>query len=93
MTQYPSAIIRVKHLSLAAILVDPNQTYPASGARLILQAQRYFPTLPIILVSPRVGGFSRSYAEFDIDSLIPHINADEIEWQLHELPPEPELPF
>ncbi|QDG69388.1 hypothetical protein [Janthinobacterium tructae] len=91
--QYTSAIIRVNRLTLAAILVDPDQTYPTPGARLILQAQRYFPTYPIILLSPRVGGFSRSYAAFDIAPLIGQINADEIEWQAYRPPPAPELPF
>lgn len=79
--QYPAAIITINHLTLAAILVDPDQTYPAPGARLIAEAQRYFPTLPIILVSPRIGGFSRSFAHFDTTNIIKHINTDEIDWR------------
>jgi hypothetical protein len=58
--QYPAAIITVERNALAAILVDPDLTYPAPGARLIAEAQRYFPTLPIISVPPGIGGFSRS---------------------------------
>jgi len=48
--QYTSAIIRVSRFTLAAILVDPVQTYLAPDARLILQAQRCFPASLIILV-------------------------------------------
>lgn len=66
--QYPAAVILANHLTLAAILVDIDRTYPEPGARLIAEAQRYFPTLPIILVSPRIGGFSRSFAHFDTAS-------------------------
>lgn len=79
--QYPVAIITINHLVLAAILVDPDQTYPAPGARLIAEAQRFFPTLPIALVSPRVGGVSRSIAHFDSTNIIKHINTDEIGWR------------
>lgn len=44
-------------------------------------AQPVFPTLPILLLTPRVGGFSRSYATFNVDQLIPEINADTLEWR------------
>lgn len=56
--QYPTAVITINRIALAAILVDPDRTYPAPGVRLIAEAQRYFPTLSIILVSPRISGFS-----------------------------------
>lgn len=91
--QLCAAIIQVKQVQLAVVRVEPIHTWPETGPAALEHAQQFFPTRPILLLSPRVGGFSRSYAEFDIDSLIPHINADEIDWQLHELPPEPELPF
>lgn len=57
---YLSALVTINRLTLLSILVDPDQTYPVPGARLIAEAQRDFPALPIILVSPRIGGFSRS---------------------------------
>lgn len=92
--QYLAAVITVSQVPLAAILVDPDQTYPAPGSRLIAQAQRYFPTLPIILVSPRVSAFSRSFAHFDTTNIIKHINTDEIDWRPAVLPTESdELPF
>ncbi|MYM81125.1 hypothetical protein GTP44_04020 [Duganella sp. FT50W] len=92
--QYLSAVIVLNHLTLAAILVDPDQTYPEPGARLIAEAQPYFPTLPIILVSPRIGGFSRSFAHFDTTNIIKHINTDAIDWRPAVPPVEAgELPF
>ncbi len=92
--QYLSAVFTVDRVALAAILVDPELTYPAPGGRLIAEAQRYFPTLPIILVSPRVAGFSRSFAHFDTTNIIKHINTDQIDWQPAGLPAEiNELPF
>ncbi|MBV7534506.1 hypothetical protein KW842_01880 [Duganella sp. sic0402] len=71
--QYSAAIITVNRRTLAAILVDSEKTYPAPGARLITDAQRYFPTLPVSLLSPRIGGFSRSFAHFDTTNIIKHI--------------------
>jgi hypothetical protein len=92
--QYPVAIVTIKRLTLAAILVEPDQTYPVPGARLIADVQRYFPALPIILVSPRIGGFSRSFAHFDTTNIIKNINTDEIDWRLAVLPAkESEIPF
>lgn len=86
--------ISLGRLTVTVVLVDPDQTYPAPGARLIDEAQRYFPTLPIILVSPRIGGFSRSFAHFDTTNIIKHINTDEIDWRPAVLPTEVnELPF
>lgn len=92
--QYLSAVITVNRLTIAAILVDPGQTYPAPGASLVAEAHRYFPTLPIILLSPRIGGFSRSFAHFDTTNIIQYINTDEIDWRPAVLPAESEeLPF
>lgn len=92
--QYPAAIITVRRLTLAAILVDERDTYPTAGASVIAQAQRYFPTLPILLLSPRAGGFSRSYAHFDTTHIARDINTDEINWQQSVSPaPCSDLPF
>ncbi|MYN42695.1 hypothetical protein GTP55_25455 [Duganella sp. FT109W] len=92
--QYPSAVVTINHLTVAAFLVDSYQTYTAPGTRLIAGVQRYFPTLPIILVSPRIGGFSRSFAHFDTTNIIKHINTDEIDWQMAALPVQAgETPF
>jgi hypothetical protein len=92
--QYKSAVITINRVTLAALLVDADLTYPAPGARLIADAQRYFPALPIILVSPRAGGFSRSFAHFDTTNIIKHINTDEIDWQMAALPVQAgETPF
>lgn len=88
------AVITGPPVKFALVLVDSDQTYPGPGTRLIADAQRYFPTLPIILVSPRIGGFSRSFAHFDTTNIIEHINTDEIDWRPVALPDEAgALPF
>lgn len=92
--RFLSAILTTNRITLAVILVDPHSTYPAPGAAILAHAQRYFPTLPILLLSPRVDGFSRSFAHFDTTNIIKHINADLIDWQPAALlAPETTLPF
>ncbi|MGV8869312.1 MAG: hypothetical protein ACOH2S_20525 [Janthinobacterium svalbardensis] len=91
--QVRAAIIKIKQIQLAVVRVEPEHTWPGTGPAALVHAQLFFPTLPILLLSPRVGGFSRSYSTFDIGPLINQINADEIEWQVHRRPPPPELPF
>lgn len=91
--QLCAAIIKIKQIQLAVVQVEPEHTWPSTGPAMLVHAQKFFPTLPILLLSPRVGGFSRSYATFDIGPLIKQINADEIEWQAYRRPPPPELPF
>ncbi|PVX36822.1 hypothetical protein [Janthinobacterium sp. 78] len=91
--QLCAAIIKIKQIQLAVVQVEPEHTWPSTGPAALVRAQLFFPTLPILLLSQRVGGFSRSYATFDIGPLINQINADEIEWQTYRPPPPPELPF
>ena len=78
-----AAVITIRQLTLAVILVPPEFTYPEPGTRLIAEAQRVFPTLPIMLVSPRIGGFSRTYAHFDTTNLVTDIDTDRIAWRRH----------
>ena len=91
--QLCAAIINIKQIQLAVVRVEPEHTWPGTGPAALVHAQLIFPTLPILLLAPRVGGFSRSYSTFDFGPLIGQINADEIEWQAHRPPPLPELPF
>ncbi len=91
--QLCAAIIKIKQIQLAVVQVEPEHTWPSTGPAALLHAQRFFPALPILLLSPRVGGFSRSYSTFDIAPLISQINANEIKWQAYRRPPPPELPF
>ena len=91
--QLCASIIKIKRIQLAVVQVEPENTWPSTGPAALMRAQTFFPTLPILLLSPRVGGFSRSYAAFDIAPLIGQINADEIEWQVHRRPPPPEPSF
>lgn len=80
--QFLASIIKVDGTTLAAILVTPGQTHPEPGARLVDAAHRVFPTLPIFLISPRIRGFSHSFAHFDLSSIIRKINVDEIAWHV-----------
>ena len=91
--QLCAAIIKIKQIQLAVVQVEPVHTWPSTGPAALLHAQLFFPPLPILLLSPRVGGFSRSFSTFDIGPLISQINADEIEWCVYRRPPPPELPF
>lgn len=87
-------IITAKNIRLAVVRVAPEHTWPTTGAAMLKRVQAFFPTLPIALLSPRVGGYSCSYATFDLTQLIKYINDDEIAWQACELIlPEQELPF
>jgi hypothetical protein len=76
-----AAVIAIGRVTLAVVLVPLEDTYPEPGARRIAEAQRAFPALPIMLVSPRVQGFSRSFAHFDVSDLITRIDADTIAWR------------
>jgi hypothetical protein len=91
--QLCAAIINIKQIQLAVVRVEPERTWPSTGPAALEHAQLFFPTLPILLLAPRVGGFSRSYSTFDIAPLINQINADEINWQAYRRPRPPELPF
>ena len=89
-----AAILNVKRITLAVVLTDAESTYPEPGNDLLKRAQLIFRTLPIVLLSPRTAGFSRSYATFELDWLIDDLNADEILWQTYSLrPAEEPLPF
>lgn len=91
--QLSAAIIKIKQIRLAVVQVEPEHTWPGTGPAALVHAQLFFPTLPILLLAPRVGGFSRSYSTFNIGPLISQINADEIKWRDFRPPPPPELPF
>jgi len=91
--QLCAAIINIKQTQLAVVQVEPEHTWPTTGPAELAHAQLFFPTLPILLLAPRVGGFSRSYSTFDITPLIHLISADEIAWQAYRRPPPAELPF
>lgn len=84
----------MKGIRLAAVLVDAESTYPAPAQAMLRRAGQVFPTLPILLLSSRIGGFSHSYAAFNADRLLPHINTDKIRWRNYrpELDKSPE-PF
>jgi hypothetical protein len=88
-----SAILKLGRAQLAVFLVDPDLTYPVPGAAYIAQVRHLHPTLPIMLIAPRVQGFSRTYAVFELKS-VHEINTDTVEWIEQELAPfEEELPF
>lgn len=76
-----AAVITIRQLTLAVVLVPVDLTYPEPGERMIADAQRVFPTLPIMLVSPREGGYSRTFAHFDTTNLVGDIDTDQIAWR------------
>lgn len=84
--KFTAAVISVRKLTLAAILVTPEQTYPEPGARLVAEAQRVFPALPILLIAPTEGGFSRSFAHFDTADIVAHLDTRTIAWRPYATP-------
>ena len=54
--QLCAAIIKIKQIQLAVVQVEPGHTWPSTGPAALRHAQQFFPTLPILLLSPRVGG-------------------------------------
>lgn len=92
--QLCAAIVTIKQIRLAVVLVEIESTRPQGRDAALAYAEKFFPILPIILLSPRVGGFSHSYATFELDLIISLINADDIAWTMHVAPVRPnDLPF
>lgn len=90
------SILTIKNVRMAIVLADLDDTYPVPGAALLVRLQPAFPSLPIMLVSPRVSGFSRSYATFDVVELVRLIDTSSISWtkcRLVDMLPIEELPF
>lgn len=90
---YTASIVTIMGSPRAVILVSDAETNPTPGAAIIHDAQRYFPTMPIMLISPRVDGFSRTFALWDTSSLGRDLDTRALDWRHFDLPPEPELPF
>ena len=82
--QLYAAIVYVRNIRLALVEVNPEQTFPAPAEALLAQIQPALP-FPIVLVSQRIQGFSRTFAHFQIDNLLPHINTDKIDWVTFDL--------
>lgn len=90
--QVKAAIVTVNSVVLAVVLVDIDTTYPTPGDAMLRQAQRFFPALPILLISPRIDGFSRAYAAFDFGKILARINTNSITWGVYNLPEDVEEP-
>lgn len=90
---YTAAIVTIMGSPRAVILVADEDARPTPGADIIYDAQRYFPTMPIMLIAPRVDGFSRTFALWDTAGLGRQIDTRTITWKEFDLPPEPDLPF
>ncbi|AYM76938.1 hypothetical protein D9M09_14865 [Janthinobacterium agaricidamnosum] len=92
-----AAIVEAKGIRLAVVLAPLIEVHPTPNLSLLRRAQNLFPTLPIMLMSPRVGGFSHSYATFKLDEIVKHVNANEIGWRSFTpaltLPPDGTPPF
>ncbi|MDX8121594.1 hypothetical protein SKZ59_07425 [Janthinobacterium sp. GMG2] len=91
-----TATISILGVHLALVLVDPEFTYPHQAQRMLKFVERALFAAPIILLSPRVCGFSRAYATFNIDLFLQRINVDEIAWAdlpAHDHAHAAEVPF
>ena len=78
-----TATVNILNVRLALVLVDPEFTYPLQAQKMLQYVQRALCATPIILLSPRILGYSRAYATFNIDAFLKSINVNEIVW--HEL--------
>jgi hypothetical protein len=87
-----SAIITVGSGRAALFLVDRDQLYPEPAAAFLRQVAHIHPHLGRVLVSPRIQGFSYTWAQFDFRGTV---NTDEIAWVEHDIcvQPKEELPF
>lgn len=87
------AVVPVGSGRAALFLVAREQIYPGPAAAFLRQVSHIHPYLGRILVSPRVHGFSHTYAQFDYRGA-PAINTDEIAWTEHDLdlPPDTDDP-
>ena len=90
---YTAAIVTILGSPRAVILVTDADTYPTPGAAIICDAQQYFPTMPIMLIAPRVDDFSTTFALWDTAGLGRSLDTNKLDWQHYAEPPEPELPF
>ncbi|PHV13817.1 hypothetical protein CSQ90_26690 [Janthinobacterium sp. BJB303] len=86
-------MVEAKGIRLAVMFAPLLDVHPTPNLSLLRRAQNLFPTLPIMLLSPRAGGFSHSYATFKLDEIIKHLNANEIEWRSYTaaLTPLPDI--
>ena len=90
------ALLRVNRVRLALVLANETCTYHYKAQQVLNIAQLDLPPLPIIIVAPRVQGYSRAYATFNIDEILPKLDVTQIAWSTHALKPRSRaviLPF
>lgn len=80
------AIIKIHRIPFALILTTENYTYPHRALQMLKFVEAVLPPLPIIILSPRVGGYSKAYSTFNIDKILQKINVDKIAWKSLPLP-------
>lgn len=90
------ASLRLLGSEIGIALVDEEFILPHRAQSMLQFLQPAYPTLPIMLLTHRLRGYSKTYAWFDIDKLAMIINADVVPWDA--LPPswppkEATLPF
>lgn len=92
--QLRAAIITVKRITLAVVLVDAEATYPAAGDAMLRRATSVFPTLPILLLAPRGEEDPLAYATFQFEPLLGYIDPDDIVWaDFARVAPDSPAPF
>jgi hypothetical protein len=74
------AIIQVQNIRFALVLANDDCTYSCRAQQVFDLVQIDLPSLPIIILAPRIQGYSRAYSTFNIDKILPSIDVNEIVW-------------
>lgn len=84
--QLRAAIISVKRITLAVILVGPDAIQQDTRATTMRHVQQYFPAHPILLLAPRANDEPLAYATFQFEQLLQYIDPDDYSWDALALP-------
>ena len=77
------AIIEVQGISFALVLTNDDCTYSCKAQHVLDLVQIDLPPLPIIIIAPRIQGYSKAYSTFNIDKILPLIDVNEIVWSAY----------
>lgn len=74
------AIVQVRSISFVLVLANDDCTYSRKAQQIFDLVQIDLPSLPVIILAPRIQGYSRAYSTFNIDKILPSIDVNEIAW-------------
>ena len=83
-TSVSAKIITVKRIRLAVVLVGPEALVPSACSAALRHAEQAFPTLPILLMSPRADQDALAHATFEYEPLLGYIDPDDFAWDTFE---------